>query len=53
MDQKRQAWRATQAELDPQRLVFTETGGSTKMARLCARSLRGRLGSFTCLAPGW
>ena len=39
---QRQAWRAAQAELDPQRLVFIdETGASTKMARLCGRSLRG------------
>jgi transposase len=39
---QRRAWRATQAELDPQRLVFIdETGASTKMARLCGRSLRG------------
>jgi transposase len=39
---RRQAWRATQAELDPRRLVFIdETGASTKMARLCGRSLRG------------
>ena len=39
---QRQAWRATQAEVDPQRLVFIdETGASTKMARLCGRSLRG------------
>ena len=39
---QRQAWRATQAELNPQRLVFIdETGASTKMARLCGRSLRG------------
>jgi len=39
---QKQAWRATQAELDPQRLVFIdETGASTKMARLCGRSLRG------------
>ena len=42
MAAQRQAWRATQAELDPQRLVFIdETGASTKMARLCGRSLRG------------
>ncbi|MBI5113885.1 MAG: IS630 family transposase [Rhodovulum sp.] len=39
---RRQAWRATQAELDPQRLVFIdETGASTKMARRCGRSRRG------------
>jgi transposase len=39
---QRQAWRATQAELDPRRLVFIdETGASTKMARLRGRSLRG------------
>jgi len=39
---RRQAWRATQAELDPRRLVFIdETGASTKMARLYGRSLRG------------
>ena len=42
MAAQRQTWRATQAELDPQRLVFIdETGASTKMARLCGRSLRG------------
>ena len=42
MAARRQAWRATQAELDPRRLVFIdETGASTKMARLCGRSLRG------------
>jgi len=39
---RRQAWRAAQPELDPQRLVFIdETGASTKMARLCGRSRRG------------
>jgi transposase len=39
---QRQAWRATQTELDPRRLVFIdETGASTKMARLRGRSLRG------------
>lgn len=39
---RRQAWRAEQPELDPQRLVFIdETGASTKMTRLRGRSLRG------------
>ena len=42
MAARRQAWRATQPELDPRRLVFIdETGASTKMARLRGRSLRG------------
>jgi len=39
---RRAAWRASQADLDPDRLVFVdETGASTKMARRCGRSLRG------------
>ena len=38
----RQNWIATQADLDPSRLVFVdETGASTKMARRYGRSLRG------------
>lgn len=38
----RQAWIATQIELDPARLVFVdETGASTKMARAYGRSPRG------------
>ena len=38
----RRAWRATQPDLDPGRLVFIdETGASTKMARLYGRSRRG------------
>ena len=42
MAAQRQAWRATQSELDPRRLVFIdETGASTKMTRLRGRSLRG------------
>lgn len=42
MASARQAWRATQPELDPARLVFIdETGASTKMARLYGRSRRG------------
>lgn len=39
----REAWRTAQPDLDPARLVFVdETGASTKMARLCGRSLRGQ-----------
>lgn len=39
---RREAWRATQADLDPSRLVFIdETGASTKMARLRGRARRG------------
>jgi transposase len=39
---RRAAWRASQADLDPDRLVFVdETGASTKMARRCGRSPRG------------
>ena len=42
MASARQAWRATQPELDAARLVFVdETGASTKMARLYGRSRRG------------
>lgn len=42
MAARRVAWRASQADLDPDRLVFVdETGASTKMARRCGRSLRG------------
>lgn len=42
MASARQAWRATQPDLDPARLVFIdETGASTKMARLHGRSRRG------------
>ena len=42
MASRREAWRASQADLDPDRLVFVdETGASTKMARRCGRSLRG------------
>ena len=42
MASRRAAWRASQADLDPDRLVFVdETGASTKMARRCGRSLRG------------
>lgn len=38
----REAWRSTQPELDPARLVFVdETGASTKMARRCGRAPRG------------
>jgi transposase len=40
---RRQAWAASQGDLDPDRLVFLdETGASTKMARLRGRSRRGR-----------
>ncbi len=43
MAARRAAWRAGQADLDPDRLVFVdETGASTKMARRCGRSLRGK-----------
>jgi transposase len=39
---RRKAWRDTQPELDPSRLVFIdETGASTKMARLRGRARRG------------
>ncbi len=39
---RREAWRATQPELDPSCLVFIdETGASTKMARLRGRARRG------------
>ena len=42
MASRREAWRASQADLDPDSLVFVdETGASTKMARRCGRSLRG------------
>lgn len=42
MAARRAMWRASQADLDPDRLVFVdETGASTKMARRCGRSLRG------------
>lgn len=42
MAAERQAWRATQPDLDPRRLVFVdETGASTKMARLYGRAKRG------------
>lgn len=45
---RRQAWRDTQFEFDPERLVFIdETGASTKMARLYGRSRRGT----RCRAP--
>jgi transposase len=45
---QRAAWRALQAEIDSDRLVFIdETGASTKMARVCGRSLRGK----RCIAP--
>jgi transposase len=38
----REAWRSSQPDLDPARLVFVdETGASTKMARRCGRSARG------------
>jgi len=40
---RRQAWAASQGDLDPHRLVFLdETGASTKMARLRGRSRRGQ-----------
>jgi transposase len=40
---RRKTWRATQPDLDPERLVFIdETGASTKMARLYGRSPRGQ-----------
>lgn len=43
MASRRAAWRASQSDLDPDRLVFVdETGASTKMARRCGRSLRGQ-----------
>jgi transposase len=39
----RQAWRTTQPDLDPERLVFVdETGASTKMARLYGRAMQGQ-----------
>lgn len=42
MASRREAWRASQVDLDPDRLVFVdETGASTKMARRCGRSPRG------------
>lgn len=42
MAAKRAAWKASQSELDPRRLVFIdETGASTKMARRYGRSRRG------------
>jgi transposase len=40
---RRERWFAAQPDLDPDALVFVdETGASTKMARTCGRSLRGR-----------
>ena len=43
MAEDRAAWRAVQPEIDIERLVFIdETGASTKMARLCGRSKRGK-----------
>jgi len=40
--QRRRAWRESQPDLDPARLVFIdETGATTKMARLRGRSRRG------------
>jgi transposase len=40
---QRAAWQALQPEIDIDRLVFIdETGASTKMARLCGRSPRGK-----------
>ena len=42
MAQAREAWRASQPDLDPDRLVFVdETGASTKMVRLRGRCRRG------------
>jgi transposase len=41
--QAREAWKANQANLDPDRLVFIdETGASTKMVRLRGRCRRGQ-----------
>lgn len=41
--QARSAWKASQASLDPTKLVFIdETGTSTKMARLYGRAKRGK-----------
>lgn len=43
MAARREAWRASQTDLGPDRLVFVdETGASTKMARRCGRSPRGK-----------
>lgn len=48
MKAQRSAWRASQPDLDPARLVFIdETGASTKMARARGRALRGE----RCIAP--
>ena len=43
MAAQRAAWQALRPEIDIDRLVFIdETGASTKMARLCGRSTRGK-----------
>lgn len=43
MAAQRAAWQALRPEIDIDRLVFIdETGASTKMARLCGRSPRGK-----------
>lgn len=43
MAQAREAWKANQANLNPDKLVFIdETGASTKMVRLRGRCRRGQ-----------
>ncbi len=43
MAQAREAWKASQADLDPDKLVFLdETGAATNMVRLRGRCRRGQ-----------